>query len=377
MVEGIEGMKIIRAFGRESYEKKRFDRTSDKLSKLLTRVGIINGLIHPVYEILAAALLVFILLITFQNTDNLATFMVFIFVLYRLQPKVKDLDRARIHLVSLGAAVEDVNDLLRREDKPYQIPGSKPFTGLKKSISFERVTFHYNLADEPVLKDISLAIPAGKTTAIVGTSGAGKSTLIKLILRLYDCSAGDIRIDDLSLQELNLTAWRSKIALVSQDVYVFNTTVRENIAYGSLEATDAEIESAARRADAYDFIQKFPNGFETIVGERGVRLSGGQQQRISLSRAIVRNPHVLILDEATNALDSISESMIQTTLETFGKDRTVIVIAHRLSTIEYADHIIVLEDGCVREQGNLQQLIELDGLFARLYRIQNHSVLKR
>lgn len=376
MVEGIEGMKVIRAFGRESYEKQRFDRTSARLGKLLTRVGIINDLVHPIYEVLAAALLVCILLITFRSTDNLATLLVFIFVLYRLQPKVKDFDRARIRLISLGGAVEDVNNLLSREDKPYQTSGSNPFMGLETGIYFNRVAFRYNPTDGPVLKDISLLIPAGKTTAIVGTSGAGKSTLIKLILRLYDCSAGNIFIDGLPLRDMDLSAWRGKIALVSQDVYIFNTTVRENIAYGYLGASDAEIESAARQADAYDFIQKFPEGFNTIVGERGVRLSGGQQQRISLARAIVRNPDVLILDEATNALDSISESLIQTTLGTFGKGRTVIVIAHRLSTIECADHIIVLEDGQAREQGKLQELLEREGLFARLYRIQSHTILK-
>lgn len=216
-----------------------------------------------------------------------------------------------------------------------------------------------------------MLIPAGKTTALVGPSGAGKSTLIKLILRMYDPTKGAIYVDDYNLREMDIKSWRGRIAVVSQDVYVFDTTVRENIAYGRLEATEAEIITAAKLAEAHDFICEFPQGYDTHVGNRGIRLSGGERQRIALARAIVRNPDILILDEATNALDSISEHLIQQALETLSQDRTVIVIAHRLSTVEHADHIIVLEEGRVREQGNMECLLQRNGLYAQLYNLQN------
>jgi subfamily B ATP-binding cassette protein MsbA len=280
------------------------------------------------------------------------------------------LDEARVGLNSLAAAVEEVTSLLDRTNKPYLISGKTPYQLLKKSISFEKVTFHYDPSERPALQDISIRIPSGKITALVGPSGAGKSTLIKLILRLYEVTEGEIYIDDYPLRALDLASWRSGISLVSQDIYIFNTTVRENIAYGRLDTTEDEIIAAAKHADAHNFIRQLPQGYDTKLGDRGVRLSGGQQQRIALARAIVRNPEILILDEATSTLDSISEHLIQEALDTLSKNRTVIMIAHRLSTIEQADHIIVLEEGHVREQGDLQHLLKLNGLFARLYELQ-------
>ena len=263
---------------------------------------------------------------------------------------------------------------LNRSDKPYIRSGRSPLLGLKQAISFESVAFHYNPQDNLALQDISICIPQGKTTALVGPSGAGKSTIISLICRFYDVTSGEIYVDGCPLRELNLADWRSRIAIVSQDVHIFSTTVRENIAYGRLEATESEIIEAARLANAHEFISQLPQGYDTKVGDRGIRLSGGQRQRIALARAIVRNPEILILDEATNALDSISENLIQEALNTLSQNRTVIVVAHRLSTIKHADQIIVLEDGRVIEQGKLQHLLKLNGLFARLYRLQHSNV---
>lgn len=189
-------------------------------------------------------------------------------------------------------------------------------------------------------------------------------------IKFYDVTEGEIDVDGYPLQQLNLDSWRRRIAIVSQDIYMFSTTVRENIAYGRLEATEDEIIAAAKLANADEFISQLPYGYDTKVGDRGIRLSGGQRQRIALARAIVRNPEILILDEATNALDSISENLIQEALNTLSQNRTVIVIAHRLSTIEQADQIIVLEEGRVIEQGNLQHFLKLNGLFAKLYHLQ-------
>jgi ATP-binding cassette, subfamily B, bacterial MsbA len=273
----------------------------------------------------------------------------------------------------LMSSVEDVNQLLDRSDKPYLTSGQIPFEGLQHAIAFECVNFCYSPQDKPAVQDISICIPKGKTTAFVGPSGAGKSTLISLLCRFFDPIDGDIYVDGCSLRQFDLDSWRSRIAIVSQDIYMFSTTIRENIAYGRLDATENEIIAAARLANAHEFITRLPYGYETRVGDRGMRISGGQRQRIALARAIVRNPEILILDEATNALDSIAENLIQEAIYQLSENRTVIVIAHRLSTIEQADQIIVLEDGRVIEQGNLQHLLKLNGLFTRLYHLQYNN----
>ncbi|MDF5718864.1 MAG: ABC transporter ATP-binding protein [Rhizonema sp. NSF051] len=371
MWEGFAGMKVIRAFGRESYEQERFNNVSKKVSHTFLKLDILSGSVGPLSEVLSVILLMCILVIALlQDRSYLPTLLTFIFILYRLQPQVKQLDGARVSLMALTSAVDEVMSLVDRTNKPYIHSGDVAFNNLKQGIYFESVSFLYNGLENPAVSDISIGITQGKTTAIVGPSGAGKSTIIGLICRFYDVTSGKIYIDDLPLKELNLSDWRNQIAIVSQDVYMFSTTVLENIGYGELNATKNEIIAAAKLANAHEFISQLPQGYDTKVGDRGVRLSGGQRQRIALARAIVRNPQILILDEATNALDSISEHLIQEALNTLSQNRTVIVIAHRLSTIEQADRIIVLNEGRAIEQGNLRQLLELDGMFAQLYRLQ-------
>lgn len=369
MVEGIDGMKVIRAFVRESYEQKRFTQTSYRLNNLIVRLTMLHGIIRPVYQVLTAALLLTVLLTNIHNPGKIHSILVFIFILYRFQPMIIAFDGARNKIVSLTPAVEEISSLLA-ETKKSLPNGTMPFTELKKGIFFNKLTFQYNPDEKQALKNISVSIPAGKTTALVGHSGAGKSTLIKLLLRFYDASAGNIYLDDYPLKSLNTESWRKSIALVSQDVYVFNASVQDNIAYGRLDADDKEIIAAAKSADAHEFICQLPNGYDTKVGDRGVRLSGGQRQQITLARALVRRPKVIILDEATNALDSLSEQSIKDALEKLSMKCTVIVIAHRLSSIEHADHIIVLNEGVVSEQGKFENLIRLDGNFAKLYKLQ-------
>lgn len=366
-IECVEGMKMIRTFGQETNEQQRFDRCSKRASKLWFHVEITRESVTPLYEILAAGFLVFVLYTTLKSAESLTALLVFIFVLYRLLPLAKTLEESRTCILSFGGAVRAVNSLLNQADKPPVITGHIPFHHFQREIRFDRVDFRYNPQEPLALENISIRLPANKTIALVGRSGSGKSTLINLILRLYEAEAGEITVDDRPLAALDLVSWRSRIAVVSQEVYIFNASVRDNIGYGRADASDDEIIAAARHAEADEFIRALPEGYDTMLGERGVRLSGGQQQRIALARAIVRDPDILIMDEATNALDNISESLIQAALEELRENRTVIIVAHRLSTVQYADIIIVLEHGKVVEQGAFRQLLDLDGPFARLY----------
>ena len=373
MYEGLAGMRTIRAFGRELYEQQQFDHASQQVRDIFMRLDLISWSVGPLYEVLSALLVLSIMVVALlRDQTTLPALLTFLLILYRLQPQVQILQGSRVKLLMLSSSVDDVMYFLDPSDKPYIHSGSVSFPGLQQAISLDSVSFHYNCQDKAALNNISLSIPSGKTTAFVGPSGAGKSTLINLICRFYDVTEGEIFIDHLPLRELDLVSWRSRMAIVSQDVYIFSNTVRDNIAYGRLDATEDEIIAAAIQANAHEFILELPECYDTKLGDRGVRLSGGQRQRIALARAIIRNPEILILDEATNALDTISEHLIQEALDTFSHNRTVIVIAHRLSTIEKADQIIVLDQGQVVEQGNLQHLLQLNGLFAKLHRLQYH-----
>lgn len=371
MYEGLVGMKTIRAFGQEPYEQQQFDRSSQQVQRSLLHLDMLSTTVSPLYEVFSALLVLTILVIAVQNDRTvLPTLLTFLFMLYRLQPQMQLFDSYRTKLQSLAGSVEDVLGFLDCQDKTYIHSGTQPFHALQQSIDLKSVSFHYADDQDPALDQVSLTIPAGKITALVGPSGAGKSTLIHLVCRFYDPSKGEVQVDGRSLPSLDLVQWRQHIAIVSQDIHVFNTTIAENIAYGQMEASRDDIIAAAQQAHIHDFIQTLPQGYDTSVGDRGTRLSGGQRQRLALARAIVRNPDILILDEATNALDSISEHLIQEALDLFSRDRTVIVIAHRLSTVYSADQIVVLHQGQVVEQGNVQQLLQQNGLFSQMYQLQ-------
>jgi ATP-binding cassette subfamily B protein len=247
-------------------------------------------------------------------------------------------------------------------------PGAADAGTLKGEISFEQVTFRYE--DENVLDNLSFSVEAGKTVALVGPSGVGKSTICSLIPRFYDVTEGRVLVDGIDVRDFTLESLRDNIAVVQQDVYLFNSSVRDNIAYGNWDATLEQIKEAARRANIDDFIESLPDGYDTMVGERGVRFSGGERQRISIARAFLRNPPILILDEATSSLDNISERYIQAALDDLSRDRTTLVIAHRLSTIRNADEILVLSDKGIAERGTHSELLEKDGEYAFLYRSQ-------
>jgi subfamily B ATP-binding cassette protein MsbA len=377
MLETLDGLQLIRAFGRESHEQHRFEVASRKVRKAYLNLDRVSALVHPLSEVLTVSLLLGILLaVVIRTPGQMAISFTFLVLLYRLQPRVKQLDFDRVALDALSASVEEVRRLLDESDKPYLRSGTQVPASIEKGISFENVSFQYDSGKDAALKQVTCSINVGETTAFVGPSGAGKSSLIGLICRFYDPSSGRLLMDGIALPELDLAWWRSQIAVVSQEVYLFNASVAENISYGKLGATRKDLVEAARKAHAMEFIEELPEGFETILGDRGIRLSGGQRQRLALARAFIRDPQILILDEATNSLDLISEGVVQDALEQFGRNRTVLIVAHRISTIMHADKVIVLDLGKVVESGTVTQLLAAGGLFSRFYALQlrnNHS----
>ncbi len=373
MLEGLGGMQVIRAFGRETFEQERFDDASEQVRKNFMRLDMLSGAVSPLYEVLSAILLILMVLyIGAQNSENLPALLTFLFILYRLFPMAKQIDEGRMALSGLTGSVDNVMTFLDPCDKPYMPQGTVFFEKFNHSIQFKNVSFFYRKETRPALNKVSFSISKGQTVALVGPSGGGKSTLIQILCRFYEVSQGVICVDNTPLPELTLKSWRKTIAMVSQDVYMFNTSVKENIAYGSPGADFSEIINAARMAHAHEFVKQLPQGYETILGERGIRLSGGQKQRIALARAIVKKPDILILDEATNALDPLNEQFIQEALDALRGHCTIIIIAHRLANVLKSDKILVLKDGKIVESGNPQDLLEQQGLFYQLYRAARH-----
>jgi subfamily B ATP-binding cassette protein MsbA len=299
-----------------------------------------------------------------------ASLLTFMFVLFRMMPLVSQVNQARVKLSSFQGVLSNIKELLRRDNKTYLENGSIQFPGLKQSIDFVSVDFGYSLK-EPVLHEVNLSIKQGQTTALVGASGAGKTTLVDLIPRFYDPIRGKVVIDGVDLRDLEINSLRRRMAVVSQDTFIFNTSVGNNIAYGLEEVDEKAIRQAAELANAWEFIRELPEGLDTRLGDRGIRLSGGQKQRIAIARALLRNPEILILDEATSALDSVTERLIQESLERLAEGRTVIAIAHRLSTIIRADKVVVLEQGRIVEQGKYQELLDQRGNLWKYHQMQN------
>jgi subfamily B ATP-binding cassette protein MsbA len=376
IVEGLSGMREIRTFGREDYEAARFGGAADNVRKVNLRLSNIQNITAPLQEVLAVTFLVSILMLGgIRSVQDLSPILVFTFLLFRLQPGFVGVESSRVHMRSLEADVNSLFALLEETGEPPSASGKMRFDALKDCIKFDQVGFSYDSKTSPALRQISFEIPAGKVTALVGPSGAGKTTLVNLILRFYEPTEGRILVDGSNLEDVAISAWRERIAMVNQDPFFFNTTIWQNIAYGKASASNEEVIQAAIRAHAHDFISQLPEGYNSPMGNRGSLLSAGQRQRIALARAIIRDPEILILDEATNALDSISENAVQRSLEELRKERTVIVIAHRLSTIEHADTIIVVEHGKVAEAGGFRQLMKNNGLFVQMYRMQHGGLL--
>ena len=321
---------------------------------------------------MVAALLAGVLLLSLSEPGRLPSVLTFMFILFRLQPQVQRLDSDRVNLAAAAPAVRAVTGFLSDVGKPYLPEGARPFCGLKDAITFSDVSYRYDgqAESDAALSGVTARIPANETTAIVGPSGSGKSTLTYLLMRFADPLEGSIQLDGVGLEEFSLATWRGGIALVSQDSHVFHATVADNIRYGRPDATDDAVREAARKAHAHEFIEALPDGYGTCLGEEGVQLSGGQRQRIALARALIRNARILILDEATNALDAIAENVIQDALAELAGHYTMIVIAHRLATIEQADHVLVLDQGLLVQQGERARLLAEKGLFSQLNELQ-------
>jgi subfamily B ATP-binding cassette protein MsbA len=374
-LEFINGVRTVQAFAAQSFEYKRFDNANSQLLKATTKALSNAAVIEPLSEGLASTILIGMLIVAFATLIpngklQSAELLTFLFVLLRMMPIVRQIDGARVQLNSFQGSLSNIKELLRTDNKPYFLNGKLQFSRLKRAIEFVSVDFGYDLNDL-VLHNITLTINRGEMTALVGASGAGKTTLADLIPRFYDPIRGKVLIDGVDLREFEINSLRRKLAVVSQDTFIFNTSVRNNIAYAIEDAEEAAIWEAARLANALEFIQEMPEGFETQLGDRGVRLSGGQRQRIAIARALLRNPDILILDEATSALDSVSERLIQESLEKLSAGRTVIAIAHRLSTIVRADKVLVLDQGRIVEQGGYQDLLAQRGKLWKYHQMQH------
>jgi len=369
-MERLSGIRILKAFNLESLSSSAFSGHAFELLRVsyavaksqarldgLFRLGMLGGLLLSVY------------VATSYIDMSIPTLMTFVFILYRFYPRVGAINKAFHQLTFSLSGVDNVMTLIRETESPSVRSGTKLPAPLQHEITFESLVFGYD-GEAPVLNDVSFSLRSGETTAVVGSSGAGKTTIVNLVMRFYDPTSGSVLVDGTDLKELDLHAWRDSIALVNQDIFLFNDTISSNIAMGKLGATDQEIVEASRQAYADEFISKLPDGYDTVIGDRGVRLSGGQRQRIALARAIVRDPQILILDEATSELDSRSEQLIRQAVEELGTTRTVITVAHRLSTIRHADKIVVLDEGKLVEEGSHDELLEGDGQYAQFLRVQ-------
>ncbi|MEM7225130.1 MAG: ABC transporter ATP-binding protein [Pseudomonadota bacterium] len=373
--ESFQGIRSVKAYGMEAYETARARSTIDEVFELNYKGARVRGALHPIMEGLGGIAIVAVILygghqvITSNDPNAAGSFFAFIFALLLAYEPIKRLARLNSSLQEGLAAAARVFELLDLKPEITNRPGAAPLAVEGGAIAFQDVSFSYD-DKTPALHQVDLSVPAGKTVALVGPSGAGKSTIMNLLPRFYDVDDGRVTIDGQDLREVTLASLRDKIALVSQEVLLFDDTIRANIAYGRSGASEPDIVAAAQAAGADDFIRQLPAGYDTAVGPRGVKLSGGQRQRVAIARAMLKNAPILLLDEATSSLDSESERQVQAALTQLMVGRTSLVIAHRLSTVVHADVIYVLEAGRIVESGGHGELLARGGPYAKLYALQ-------
>ena len=373
--ETISGLRIIKAFNAIEFVNTRFRQTNNDYNRLMIRLYRKRDLASPLSEFLSACVVTIVLwyggklVFTPGNFLDAAAFLVYLGIFSQLMPPAKAITQAFYNIQKGAASVDRIEHVLSEPEVIEEKPDALAKKDFNTEIEYRNVSFAY--VEEPVIKNLNLVIQKGRTIAVVGSSGGGKSTMVDLLPRFYDCIGGAILIDGVDIRDLVIRDLRGLMGIVSQETILFNDTVFSNIAFGMENVSEEAVIAAAKVANAHEFIEKMPLGYETNIGDRGVKLSGGQRQRLSIARAVLKNPPILILDEATSALDTESERLVQQALENLMRNRTSIVIAHRLSTIQFADEIIVLQSGLLVEHGNHATLLEKNGIYRKLYDLQS------
>lgn len=374
--EVISGVKIVKAFGMEKYENKKFTKETNNFFKLMLRIVRVRNASSPITEILSTTVGVVIiyfggLLVLQAQTLSASEFMGFLFAIFQLMPPIKELSSVNNRIQESSAAGDRIFEILDTPPIITDATDAVEKDSFNESLTFDNVSFNYEDSNESVLKNVNFKIKKGEILALVGPSGGGKSTLVDLIPRFYDPVQGSILLDDIDIKKIKIKSLRSMMGIVTQETFLFNETVKNNIAYGLSDCPMERIEETAKMANAHNFILELADGYDTVIGERGVMLSGGQRQRLSIARALLKDPAIMIFDEATSSLDNESESLVQEAIDRLMYNRTTIVIAHRLSTIRNATRILVLDNGEIIQRGKHSDLIkEEEGLYKKFYEMQ-------
>lgn len=374
--ETISGVKIVKAFGMEKYENKKFMHETEGFFRLILKMVRIRNAASPITEFLSVVVGVVIVyygghLVLVEGSIRASEFLGFLFAIFQMMPPIKELSSVNNRIQESSAAADRIFEIIDTEPNIKNIENPVHKTTFENSIDFENVTFHYDDGDELVLDNVSFTAKKGEIIALVGSSGAGKTTLVDLIPRFFDPTSGCIKLDGIDIKDISIENLRALMGIVTQETVLFNESAKANIAYGLEDFPREKIIDAAKAANAHRFIDTLPNGYETIIGERGTKLSGGQRQRISIARALLKNPPIMIFDEATSALDNESEVLVQEAIERLMKERTTFVIAHRLSTIRNADKILVMDKGQIVQTGKHDELIaDEKGIYKKLYELQ-------
>ena len=374
MAENLNSIRVVKSFSMESFETDRFTSEQERYYQLIFRRAKLRLISSPIIEMIGAFIGVCLLWIgghdvLMAQNMNSEDFIRFILILFSVLGPIRNLSNVSVELQKGFASADRVFEVLETPESIKSKPDATTISELNDQICFNNVSFNYDGTDS-VLKDVSFNMKKGTVTALVGSSGSGKSTVADLIPRFYDVVDGSVTIDDVDIKDIEINSLRRLMGIVSQETILFNDTICSNIKYGLQSVSDKRLEVAAKNANALDFIKEQPEGFETMIGEKGVRLSGGQRQRIAIARGILKNPPILILDEATSSLDTESEHLVQTAIDNLMADRTVLVIAHRLTTVENADSILVMDSGQIVASGTHQELLSQEGIYTRLYNKQ-------
>ncbi|WP_395739719.1 ABC transporter ATP-binding protein [Prosthecobacter sp.] len=382
MQESFAGIRLVKAYGREDHEMQRFDRSNASMTKNMVKWAKALELIGPIVETVASFGIAAGLIYAWNSEIQAQDFFLLVMALTQIYPPLKELSKVQLFLQKTTVAAGMVFEILNRQPDIQDAPGATALGRTSGAVSFQDITFYYRDKDDvkkdlPAVQDINLQLEPGKFYAFVGRSGAGKSTLFSLLLRFYDPDKGSVLLDGKDIRTCTQHSLRANIGIVSQDTFLFHDTIRENIRYGRLDATEAEIIAAAKKAHAHEFIEQISNGYDAIVGEGGCNLSGGQRQRISIARAVLRDAPVLLLDEAYSALDTESEKIVQDAIHTLSEGKTVVAIAHRLSTILEADQIVVMDQGRIVDRGPHAELLSRNAIYQNLYNLQFSSEEQR